>query len=440
MLINKTDVARDFGPPFDDADADTILRSIDNLDFRVYRVILSKASPVFRDMFTFPHPPTPGLCGKQDDDDDQDVDYKDGLPLVRLPESSATLSILLYAIYPVPSYTPRLSDPRSPNSNPNPHPNDDDGGVAHLDTLTEAWLAVDKYEIVGLRDTLTARLQTHPLMTRQPLRLFGIAYYLRSQALLQTAAAHTLPLAPLTLDTLGRHVDLVPFIAIRHLVEYHRSCAAAAREFVLRRADEDGFAEVFLPGWFAVYTTTTTTATTPGRGGGGGVCKEQRCQFGNLRESRFRLETLEWWQRYMRVLSEKVGERPAMSATVAMGACANEREALAQKLCARCRGYASSALVLAHTLLADLLKAEIEDEVSPARRVPRIGNNHIILLICFRPTGAVPALRQPYGILHVSEIMARCNVTHLEPAVCSRCLLALNGSDTPPCILAYSTQ
>ncbi|KAI0305826.1 hypothetical protein B0F90DRAFT_1609499, partial [Multifurca ochricompacta] len=67
--------------PFDDADADIILRSADNFDFRVYRVILSKASPVFRDMFTFPHP---GSCGKSDDDD-----HKDGLPLVRLPESSA---------------------------------------------------------------------------------------------------------------------------------------------------------------------------------------------------------------------------------------------------------------------------------------------------------------------------------------------------------------
>ncbi|KAI0272559.1 hypothetical protein BC834DRAFT_857294 [Gloeopeniophorella convolvens] len=40
----------DFGPPFDDADADIILRSTDNVDFRVYSVILSKASAVFRDL------------------------------------------------------------------------------------------------------------------------------------------------------------------------------------------------------------------------------------------------------------------------------------------------------------------------------------------------------------------------------------------------------
>ena len=82
---------RDYGPLFDDTDADTIVRSENDLDFRVYRVVLSRASPVFRDIFTFPHP---GPGGKRDDDD-----HKDGLSLVRLPESSVTFSILLYAIY-----------------------------------------------------------------------------------------------------------------------------------------------------------------------------------------------------------------------------------------------------------------------------------------------------------------------------------------------------
>ena len=353
MFINEPNGPRNFGPPFDDADADTILRSIDNLDFRVYRVILSKASPVFRDMFTFPHPPNPGPCSKSDDD------HKDGLPLVRLPESSATLSVILYAIYPVPSYTP--SDLQG-------QPN----GSA-LDALTEAWLAADKYEISGLRDTLTTRLQAHPLMTRQPLRMFGVAYYLRSQVLLQTAARHTLPLAPLTLDSFGRHVDLVPFIALRHLVEYHRACGAAAKDFALFKADEDGFAEVFLPWWFACTQGHAghgnATAAAAGRGAAASrVCKDQRCQFGNLKESRFRLETLEWWERYMQALGERLGERPAMTATAAMGACANEWEALAQKLCARCRGTAASTLVLTHTFLADVIKAEIEDEVSMTMR------------------------------------------------------------------------
>ena len=342
--------ARDFGPPFDDADADTILRSTDDLDFRVYRVILSKASPVFRDMFTFPHP---GPCGKREDDDD----HKDGLPLVRLPESSMTLSMLLYAIYPVsPSH---VSPPYATQGR-----GEDDGA---LDTLTEAWLAADKYEVSGLRDALTARLQTHPLMARQPLRMFGVAYYLRSQTLLKTAATRTLPLAPLTLDVLGRHVDLVPFIAVRHLVEYHRACGEAARDFVLLKADEDGFAEAFLPALLV-----QGSISTPGRGASTAarVCKDSRCQFGNVRVPWPRLETLEWWRRYMEALSERLSGRPAMSATAAMGACTDEWESLASKLCARCRGSAASALVLAHTYLEEMLKAEIEEEVRVAMRAP----------------------------------------------------------------------
>ena len=340
----------DYGPPFDDADADTILRSVDDLDFRVYRVILSKASPVFRDMFTFPHP-GPGC--KHDDDDD---DHKDGLPLVRLRESSMTLSMLLYAIYPV-----------SPSHAPPPYAAQglgEDNGV--LDTLTEAWLAADKYEVSGLRSALTTSLQTHPLMARQPLRMFGVAYYLRSQELLQTAAARTLPLAPLTLDALGRHVDLVPFIAVRHLAEYHRACGEAARDFALLKADEDGFAEAFLP---ALLVQGTSASSAPGRGAAAArACKDSRCQFGSLRLPWPRPETLEWWRRYMEALSEKLSERPAMSATAAMGACTDVWESLASKLCARCQGTAASALVLAHTYLEEVLKMEIEEEVSMAMR------------------------------------------------------------------------
>ncbi len=179
-----------------------------------------------------------------------------------------TLSMLLYAIYPV-----------SPSHAPPPYAaqgrRQDDGA---LDTLTDAWLAADKYEVSGLRDAL---------MARQPLRMFGIAYYLRM-----------LPLAPLTLDVLGRHVDLDPFIAVRYLVEYHRACGEAARDFALLRTDEDGFAEVFLP---ALLVQGTTSAV--GRAGGGRaarMCKDSWCQFGNLRVPWPRLETLEWWRSVMR--------------------------------------------------------------------------------------------------------------------------------------------
>ena len=162
-------------------------------------------------------------------------------------------------------------------------------------------------------------------MARQPLRMFGVAYYLRSQTLLRTAAAHTLPLAPLMLDALGQHVDLVPFIAVKHLVEYHRACGEAARDFALFKADEDGFAEAF-PSALLVQGTSAL-----GRGASrvARVCKDSRCQFGNLKVPRPRLETLESWRGYMEAPPESFSERPAMSATAAMGAYTDEWESLA---------------------------------------------------------------------------------------------------------------
>ena len=160
--------------------------------------------------------------------------------------------MLLYAVSPSHSPPPYAAQGRG----------EDDGA---LDTLTEAWLATDKYEVSDLHDALTTCLQTHRLahrlMARQPLRMFGVAYYLRWQTLLRTA--------PLTLDALGRH-----------LVEYYRACGEAARDFALRKADEDGFAEAFLPALLAQGSTSA-----PGRGASrvARVCKDSWCQFGNMR-------------------------------------------------------------------------------------------------------------------------------------------------------------
>lgn len=81
--------------PFDDPNAEVILRSSDNVDFRVFRCNLSLASPVFKDMFTLgapvhgEHPPNPS-----------------SLPVVPLSETGSALDTLLRLIYPLK--TPKL--------------------------------------------------------------------------------------------------------------------------------------------------------------------------------------------------------------------------------------------------------------------------------------------------------------------------------------------
>ncbi|KAJ7445267.1 hypothetical protein FB451DRAFT_1104358 [Mycena latifolia] len=54
----STDPSSSFipAPPFDDPGADVILRSSDGIDFRVHRLVLSLASPFFKQMFSLPQP------------------------------------------------------------------------------------------------------------------------------------------------------------------------------------------------------------------------------------------------------------------------------------------------------------------------------------------------------------------------------------------------
>ena len=79
--------------PFDEADADVILRSSDHVDFRVHKVILSLASPVFKDIFNMSQPPH--LT-------DTDEPHND-LQVIAVEEDADTLDFVLRNIYPVPS-------------------------------------------------------------------------------------------------------------------------------------------------------------------------------------------------------------------------------------------------------------------------------------------------------------------------------------------------
>ncbi|KAI0372632.1 hypothetical protein BV20DRAFT_939207 [Pilatotrama ljubarskyi] len=52
----STTTTSTFSHPFTKASADVVLRTPDGVEFRVHRVILSEASPVFENMFKLPQP------------------------------------------------------------------------------------------------------------------------------------------------------------------------------------------------------------------------------------------------------------------------------------------------------------------------------------------------------------------------------------------------
>lgn len=78
--------------PFDNLDADVILRSSDNVDFRVFKAILSLTSPVFKAMFTLPQPDHAVISSSPQS--------PVSLPVVPVSESAATLETLLLLCYP----------------------------------------------------------------------------------------------------------------------------------------------------------------------------------------------------------------------------------------------------------------------------------------------------------------------------------------------------
>jgi BTB/POZ domain len=68
-------------------DANLIILSSDIVYLRVHKPVLAMASPIFKDLLSLPQ--------------HSNNDIVDGLPVVRLPESSELLNCLLSSLYPV---------------------------------------------------------------------------------------------------------------------------------------------------------------------------------------------------------------------------------------------------------------------------------------------------------------------------------------------------
>jgi hypothetical protein len=78
--------------PFDLPDANFIIQSSDNFNFRVHKSVLALASPFFKNLLSLPLP--------------SDTDIVDGLPVIQLSENSELLNSLISMLYPVPTVMP----------------------------------------------------------------------------------------------------------------------------------------------------------------------------------------------------------------------------------------------------------------------------------------------------------------------------------------------
>ena len=141
MLSDESDTAGtehvDVSPLFCANDADIAIRSLGTYEFRVHKLILSLASPIFKDMFTLPQPPAdnPGV-----------------LPHVDVEESAVTWKHILLTIYPTPN--PVIDD---------------------LEDLESLLFTAKKYEMQSIIDTHKMTFENHGFMRENPLRLYAIA-------------------------------------------------------------------------------------------------------------------------------------------------------------------------------------------------------------------------------------------------------------------------
>jgi hypothetical protein len=88
-----------YGPPFDEASADIAIRSSDQIEFRVHKLILTHASPVLQTLFGLPQAEADALAGQEG-----------RLPVVPVPQDAETLADFLRFCYPMMPPRPRSMD------------------------------------------------------------------------------------------------------------------------------------------------------------------------------------------------------------------------------------------------------------------------------------------------------------------------------------------
>lgn len=178
--------------PFDDGSADIVLQSCDGVDFRVFRSILSKASPFFDGMFMLPPPKSPS----------DNAAEREAVPMVPVSEDSETLDTLLRMCYPV--QPPSLDE------------------VWHVERVAEA---ARKYEMDWVLRSAEQALMR--LAKTEALGVYATACRFGLRDAARVAARYSLRLPVSTvIETLMQ--EGIYGECLRNLLDYRSSCCDAA--------------------------------------------------------------------------------------------------------------------------------------------------------------------------------------------------------------------
>ncbi|KAI0798450.1 hypothetical protein BC629DRAFT_1499954 [Irpex lacteus] len=189
-------VATQFGPPFDDEDADLVIRSSDKVEFRVFKLFLRKGSSVFEGMFTLPP-----------------YDTESAVPAVDVSENGQVMAQLLRLCYP-------LLNPL----------------VTSLDEARILLTACQKYEM-EIPAVRLVGIISRTFLATHPFQVYVLACGARATEEARVAAFNCLsiPLGDII------HMDTpdardVSMMAYRNLLRYHDTCREATVAVLSQRS------------------------------------------------------------------------------------------------------------------------------------------------------------------------------------------------------------
>lgn len=194
MAANTANIK--FTAPFDDDDGDLVICSSDKCYFRVYKLFMQKASPVFETMFLMPSANTP-----------------DQIHAVNVTEDGETMHLLLQLCYPG-------NDPQ----------------IETLDVITSLLNTCEKYQMDGIaRRFVGAKLGN--FISVDPLRVYVLARRAHSDEHAKQAAllCLSLPMGDIIRADVPelRHISAP---AYRALLTYYDHCRTVAANVLAIRA------------------------------------------------------------------------------------------------------------------------------------------------------------------------------------------------------------
>ena len=308
----------DAAAPFDHLLADVILRSSDNIDFRVFKLFLSLASPVFETIFGLPQP-------SEGANPDEETDG--GLPVVPVSEDSKTLDVLLRFCYP----STLTEDP----------------SLENFIVATEVLEAVKKYSLDAIERLVSKALFTPKILEVDSFPCFVVARRagLREQCALAAEYSLRGPLIP----TRFEGIQLISSIDLLALLTYHQNCANAVLELQKNLT--------WIQSHYQQYNAATWMF-------GCGSCNVGRSASGKYKL--FGNQVSVWWEDFMNDTFTALRDRPCAQ-TVEKGAeDATQKFRRAHTHCTRCPPVISDGM----QNFVKLFKNKVEKAIAKVSFIP----------------------------------------------------------------------